>query len=66
MTTGWAKLASLVALDTVSFMSYNSTGLDSSKIKFSNDLCDEYDIDFLALQEHLFCGQKKQPSPDVM
>ena len=39
-------------MDSVSFMSYNSTGLDSAKIKFSNDLCDEYDIDFLALQEH--------------
>ena len=33
-------------------MSYNSTGLDSVKIKFSTDLCDEYNIDFLALQEH--------------
>ena len=41
-----------MALDTISFMSYNSTGLDSAKIKFSNDICDEYGIDFLALQEH--------------
>lgn len=39
-------------MDSVSFMSYNSTGLDSAKIKFSNDLCDEYEIDFLSLQEH--------------
>ena len=39
-------------MDSVTFMSYNSTGLDSAKIRFSIDLCDEYEVDFLALQEH--------------
>ena len=39
-------------MDSVSFMSYNSTGLDSAKLKFCTDLCEEYEIDFLALQEH--------------
>ena len=39
-------------MDSITFMSYNSTGLDSAKIRFSTDLCEEYDVDFLALQEH--------------
>ena len=39
-------------MDSVTFMSYNSTGLDTAKIRFSIDLCDEYEVDFLALQEH--------------
>ena len=34
------------------FASYNSTGLDSAKVKFSTDLCDEYGVDFLSIQEH--------------
>ena len=38
--------------DTITFMSYNSTGLDSAKVRFSLDLCEEYDVDFLAIQEH--------------
>ena len=41
-----------MALDTIAFMSYNLTGLDSAKVKFSNDLCDEYGVDFLSIQEH--------------
>ena len=37
----------------VTFMSYNPTGLDSvAKCRFSNDICSEYDVDFLAIQEH--------------
>ena len=36
----------------ITFMSYNSTGLDSAKVRFSTDLCDEYEVDFLAIQEH--------------
>ena len=37
----------------VTFMSYNPTGLDSTvKCRFSNDICSEYDVDFLAIQEH--------------
>ena len=38
---------------TVTFMSYNPTGLDSTvKCSFCNDICEEYDVDFLAIQEH--------------
>ena len=34
-------------------MSYNPTGLDSTvKCRFSNSICSEYDVDFLAVQEH--------------
>ena len=37
----------------VTFMSYNPTGLDSTvKCRFSNDICEEYDVDFLSIQEH--------------
>ena len=37
----------------VTFMSYNPTGLDSTiKCRFSNSICDEYDVDFFAVQEH--------------
>ena len=39
-------------MDSITFMSYNSTGIDSNKIYFMNDIYDEYDIDFLAIQEH--------------
>ena len=33
-------------------MSFNSTGLDSAKVKFTTDICEEFDVDFLAIQEH--------------
>ena len=37
----------------VTFMSYNPTGLDSTvKCRFSNDICEEHDVDFLSIQEH--------------
>ena len=39
-------------MDSVTFMSYNSTGLDTAKISFTTDICDEYEVDFLAIQEH--------------
>ena len=38
--------------DTITFMSYNSTGLDTVKVKFSLDICEKYDVDFFSLQEH--------------
>ena len=38
--------------NTVTFMSYNSTGLDSVKVKFSLDICEIYGVDFLSIQEH--------------
>ena len=38
---------------TVTFMSYNPTGLNSTvKCRFSNDICDDFDVDFFAVQEH--------------
>ena len=37
---------------TVTFMSYNSTGISSVKCKWICDICDEYDVDYLAIQEH--------------
>ena len=39
-------------MDTVTFMSYNSTGFDSIKAKFISDLSDDYKIDFISIQEH--------------
>ena len=39
-------------VDSVTFMSYNSTGISSVKCKFICDMCDEYDVDYLAVQEH--------------
>ena len=36
----------------VTFMSYNSTGISSVKCKWICDICDEYDVDYLAIQEH--------------
>ena len=39
-------------MDLVTFLSYNSTGMDSIKVQFSLDICNEYDVDFLSIQEH--------------
>ena len=36
----------------VTFMSYNSTGINSIKCKWICDICDEFDVDYLAIQEH--------------
>ena len=37
----------------VTFMSYNPTGLNSSaKCRFSNIVCNDYQVDFLSVQEH--------------
>ena len=36
----------------VTSMSYNSTGISSVKCNFICDICDEYDVDYLAIQEH--------------
>ena len=38
--------------DIVTFMSFNSTGLDTVKNRFCIDICEEYDVDFLSLQDH--------------
>ena len=34
----------------VTFMSYISTGISSVKCKFISDICDEYDVDYLAVK----------------
>ena len=36
----------------VSFISYNSTGLDPVKIKWINDLLETFNVEFLQIQEH--------------
>ena len=44
-------------MDCVTFMSFNSTGIDSAKVKFTTDICEEFDVDFLAIQEHFKFNQ---------
>ena len=40
-------------VDSATFMSYNSTGIDNPvKCRWINNICDEYDVDFLNIQEH--------------
>ena len=36
----------------VTFMSYNSTGINSVKCKWICDICEEFDVDYFAIQEH--------------
>ena len=36
----------------VTFMSYNSTGMNSVKCEWINEISSEYDVDYLAIQEH--------------
>ena len=36
----------------VTFMSYNSTGLSSVKCNWICDICDEFNVDYLTIQEH--------------
>ena len=36
----------------VTFMSYNSTGLNSVKCKWICDICEEFDVDYISIQEH--------------
>ena len=36
----------------VTFMSYNSTGLNSVKCQWIQEICDEYDMDYISIQEH--------------
>ena len=37
---------------TVTFMSYNSTGLSSVKCQWVQEICDENDVDYISIQEH--------------
>ena len=36
----------------VTFMSYNSTGMNSIKCEWIKEISSEYDVDYLAIQEH--------------
>ena len=36
----------------VTFMSYNSTGINTVKCNWINEICDNYDVNYLAIQEH--------------
>ena len=51
MAIGWAIKPTLI-MDCVTFMSFNTTGLDSVKIRFSLDVCDDLSVDFLSIHEH--------------
>ena len=37
------------------FLSYNSTGINSVKCQFINELSDEYNVNYVAIQEHFKC-----------
>ena len=51
----------------VTFMSYNSTGMDSAKVKFTTDICEEFDVDFMAIQEHFkFVNSDKYFKPSFV
>ena len=41
-----------MASPTVSFMGYNSTGIDKHKCVWINELCDMTDTSYLSIQEH--------------
>ena len=40
------------AAGTVTFMSYNSTGLSSAKCQWIQEICDKNDMDYISIQEH--------------
>ena len=39
----------------VTFMSYNSTSMNTIKTQWINEICDENNMDYLAIQEHFKC-----------
>ena len=41
-----------MARSTLNFLSYNSTGLDTVKVNWINDLIQTFDVDYLQIQEH--------------
>ena len=41
-----------MAIPTVNFLSYNSTGLASAKCHFIKNICDENKVNYLSVQEH--------------
>ena len=38
--------------DMVTFMSYNSTGINTIKCQWINEICEENDVDYFSIQEH--------------
>ena len=41
-----------MAISTVNFLSYNSTGIAAAKCKFLQDVCDTHSVSYLSIQEH--------------
>ena len=41
-----------MAIPTVNFISYNSTGISAAKSKFIQDICEEYTVTYASIQEH--------------
>ena len=41
-----------MAIPTVNFLSYNSTGLAAAKCMFLQDICDTHSVSYLSIQEH--------------
>ena len=41
-----------VVSNTVTFMSYNSTGINTVKCNWITEICDIYDVNYIAIQEH--------------
>ena len=44
--------SSMTEVAPVTFMSYNSTGINSVKCQWICDVCDDYEVDYLCIQEH--------------
>ena len=41
-----------MAIPTVSFLSYNLTGMSAAKAKFLYDICEEFSVTYASIQEH--------------
>ena len=41
-----------MAIPTVNFMSYNSTGISVAKSKFLQDICEQFSVTYASIQEH--------------
>ena len=41
-----------MAIPTVNFLSYNSTGMSAAKCNFIQDICDEFNVTYVSVQEH--------------
>ena len=59
----------------VTFMSYNSTGMNSVKAKWTTEMCQDLEVDYCAIQEHFkntkstqkfFCDKFSEYNPYVI